>query len=268
MTLSDCLCAECIEVNSSAGDKDAVLHQVAALAKRCQALSGVSADALYQGLLEREKMGSTGLQHGVAIPHCGLKHMDRFVVGILTVPQGVDFDALDGEDSRIFIFLLGPEGDRHGHIRLLSAISRTMMHKGVQDRLLAASSAEEARDAFLENAPVPQPQQEDDTQCLVTVIVQDQEAFAEILPILYSAGSTVSVIEASEGSTYIQQLPLFASLWGDTDDTFHRIIISLMHKQSVNKVVREIREVDNSRATGTTLVVSQEVLSFSGSLLS
>lgn len=70
MTLIDFFREECIEVRSEAPDKDSLLAEIAAVAKRAAVLNDVSQEAIFSGLKQREELGSTGFQDGIAIPHC------------------------------------------------------------------------------------------------------------------------------------------------------------------------------------------------------
>ena len=70
MNLADCFREECIKIGSESTDKESVLKEIAMVAKRHPGLADFSEDQVYQALLEREKIGSTGLEKGIAIPHC------------------------------------------------------------------------------------------------------------------------------------------------------------------------------------------------------
>ena len=95
MKLADVLLKECIAVNAQLSDKAEALRQVAGLAKKSSILDNVSEQEILVGLQARESLGSTGVGKGIAIPHCRLKTVKDFVVGIATVPAGIDFDSLD-----------------------------------------------------------------------------------------------------------------------------------------------------------------------------
>src|SRR4030042_497855 len=109
MKLADVLHKECIAVNARLSDKTEVLQEVARLAKKSSILDSVSEQEILAGLQARESLGSTGVGKGIAIPHCRLKTVKDFVVGIVTVPSGVDFDALDAGKVRLIVFIIAPE---------------------------------------------------------------------------------------------------------------------------------------------------------------
>jgi PTS system nitrogen regulatory IIA component len=99
-------------------------------------------------VMEREKKMSTGIQHGVAIPHAKTTAVKELVACIGLKPEGVDFDSLDGEPSRIFIMTLSPV-DRVGpHVQFLAEISTIIKTQESRTRLLQAKSAQEVLAVF------------------------------------------------------------------------------------------------------------------------
>ncbi len=100
-------------------------------------------ESALQALLERERKMSTGMEHGVAIPHGKTETVDELLVALGTHETGVEFEALDGELSRIFIMTLSPK-DRSGpHIQFLAEISRILRSESVREMLLAATTSED-----------------------------------------------------------------------------------------------------------------------------
>jgi PTS system nitrogen regulatory IIA component len=118
-----------------ATDRAGVLH---AFAERI-AGRGLVANAvdLYQKLLEREQLGSTGIGGGIAIPHTKLQGLKSGVVALGMVPQGVDYGAVDGQPVRLFFLVVSPSGAPAEHLQALAAISRWIKAEGRAERLLA-----------------------------------------------------------------------------------------------------------------------------------
>lgn len=98
-----------------------------------------SADELYQKLWEREQIGSTGIGSGIAIPHCKLKGLARGVVAIGTVPEGVDFGAVDGRPVRLVFLVISPLEAPAEHLQVLAAISRWIKADRHAEGLLSRS---------------------------------------------------------------------------------------------------------------------------------
>ncbi len=95
-----------------------------------------------QAVLDREKIMTTGVGHGVAIPHCKYK-CSRFAIALGIHPEGVDFESLDKQPAHIVFLLIGPEDDPGTHVRLLSRISRIIMKEDVRSRILQSHSPQE-----------------------------------------------------------------------------------------------------------------------------
>ncbi|WP_321531972.1 PTS sugar transporter subunit IIA [uncultured Desulfuromonas sp.] len=94
-------------------------------------------------LLERERLGSTGIGEGVAIPHGKLKKIDQLILAFGRSRKGVDFDSMDGKPAHLFFLLLAPEESISVHLKTLARISKLLKDTDVRDRLLMATSGEE-----------------------------------------------------------------------------------------------------------------------------
>ncbi len=99
-------------------------------------------DRIVSVLLERERMFSTGIKDGLAIPHGKLGRIDTVLAALGVSEQGVDFGAPDGKKSQIFVALLAPESGAGLHLKALARISRIFSDTTVLPRVLAAPSAE------------------------------------------------------------------------------------------------------------------------------
>jgi fructose-specific phosphotransferase system IIA component len=99
--------------------------------------------AYYNAILKREKLGSTGIGNGVAIPHAKSPKVEAFVMGFARSPHGIDFGALDGEKTYLFFILASPEEDVGAHLKILADISRLVKDKFIVDRLKAAKDKKE-----------------------------------------------------------------------------------------------------------------------------
>ena len=96
MNLINALRRECVQAGAGCGSADEVLAAIAKLAKQSPVLANMDETAILKGLADREELSSTGFGNGIAIPHCRLDGVEGFVVGILSVPGGADFAAMDG----------------------------------------------------------------------------------------------------------------------------------------------------------------------------
>jgi fructose-specific phosphotransferase system IIA component len=101
-----------------------------------------------QHVIERENVMSTGIGHGVAIPHAYTDGVDRLVAGFFRTEREVDFSALDGKPVDLIFVILGPKESRRDHIKVLAKISRLLNHENFRKGLRKASNTAEVFDVF------------------------------------------------------------------------------------------------------------------------
>ncbi len=94
-------------------------------------------------LLEREKLGSTGIGEGIAIPHGKLKELTDVVAVFGRSAGGVDFDSMDGAPAKLFFLLMAPENSASTHLKALARISRLLKDRAFREELLQAESQDE-----------------------------------------------------------------------------------------------------------------------------
>lgn len=140
MKITDFLTPEGVAPDvEAAGKREALAMLVDALAA---AEPAVQPARLVEALLERERIGSTGIGDGVAIPHAKLKGIRRVEGAFGRSRGGVDFDAADGRPCHLFFLLVAPEDAASDHLRALSRIAKLMRDAEVRRRLLEARDAE------------------------------------------------------------------------------------------------------------------------------
>jgi PTS system nitrogen regulatory IIA component len=100
------------------------------------------ADELFQKLMEREQLGSTGIGSGIAIPHCKVKGLSQGVVAIGVAEEGVDFGAADGQPVRLFFMVISPSESPAEHLQVLAAISRWIKGGQHAEAILGLSNAD------------------------------------------------------------------------------------------------------------------------------
>ncbi|HEY6007731.1 MAG TPA: PTS sugar transporter subunit IIA [Geobacteraceae bacterium] len=139
MSIVDILHPEDIIPSLAALTKDAVLEELAAkLAQRHPELDPRELCAVLQ---ERERLGSTGIGEGLAIPHGKVKRMQGLALVFGRSPAGVDFSALDGRPVHLFFLLVAPEEAVGVHLKMLARISRILKNPAVRRGLLEAPDA-------------------------------------------------------------------------------------------------------------------------------
>ena len=100
-------------------------------------------EAVLEVLLDREKLGSTGIGDGIAIPHGKLAMLDRLAVSFGRAPEGIDFNAMDGRPVHLFFLLLAPENSAGLHLKALAKLSRMLKDADFRAKLMNAESTEE-----------------------------------------------------------------------------------------------------------------------------
>ena len=96
---------------------------------------------LVQALEDREKLNSTALGEGVAIPHGKLPGLRRVLAAFGRSPTGVDFNSLDGKPTYLFFLLVAPEDSAGAHLKALARVSRLLKDEAFRGRLMAAKTA-------------------------------------------------------------------------------------------------------------------------------
>ena len=131
--------------------KREVMAELADLLVADGAVAAENRDAILTALVEREGKMSTGMQLGVAIPHAKTSAVKGLVTAVALSPEGVDFESLDGQPSRIFVVTVSPPSDVGTHIRFLADISRQLSSEHVRAKLLEAKTGTEMVAALCDN---------------------------------------------------------------------------------------------------------------------
>ncbi len=127
-------------VNVPGGSKKRVLEQIAQLIARD--LPDLDAQQIFESLIAREKLGSTGFGNGIAIPHCRLPGCSQPLSAVLRLDAPVDFDAIDGAPVDLLFVLLVPEAATDEHLELLRQIASMLDRADVRERLRQVDSNE------------------------------------------------------------------------------------------------------------------------------
>jgi nitrogen PTS system EIIA component len=133
--------------------KEYIIEELRAKTKRdvLAELSGVicggngatNHELMVNTLLDREKLGSTGIGDGIAIPHGKLADLDELIVSFGRSREGVAFDSMDGKPANLFFLLLAPENTTGLHLKALAKISKMMKDSAFRKKLIEAKSKDE-----------------------------------------------------------------------------------------------------------------------------
>ena len=146
MKISDILNTDVIEVNLDVKDKDDSLNKIIDLAAHSGKILDIK--KVTETIFEREKLVSTGVGKGFAIPHGKTDAISDIVAAFVITKDPIDFDSIDGEPVRFIFLLVGKETLLNTHIKLLSRISRLMNKDEFREKLLHAVTKEEVLKIF------------------------------------------------------------------------------------------------------------------------
>ncbi len=149
MPLSDFLTQDAIVAGLKVNSKKQALQE---LAERAAAVSGLPEREIFDTLLQRERLGSTGIGHGIAIPHGKLSKVQKLFGVFAKLDKPVDFEALDGEPVDLVFVLIAPESAGADHLKALARVARVLRDGSVTQKLRAAQDAD-ALYAVLMEAP-------------------------------------------------------------------------------------------------------------------
>jgi PTS system nitrogen regulatory IIA component len=139
MRIVDFLQPEDIVPRLSATTKGELLDELAGVLAKSHA--GVDHAELLRVLQERERLGSTGIGYGIAIPHGKMRRVDNILLAFGRSIAGIDFNALDNRPVHLFFVLVAPEDAAGVHLKMLARISRLLKDPTVRKRLLEAPDA-------------------------------------------------------------------------------------------------------------------------------
>ncbi len=140
MKLIDVLQKEAILVGLKSKNKKGVIRELVTPLAR---MANVDPDDLIRVLMEREKLGSTGIGKGIGIPHGKLKKLDSLILGFGVSHEGVDFESMDGQPVHIFFLLVTPETSIDMHLKMLARISGILKNELFIEKLLNAKDRDE-----------------------------------------------------------------------------------------------------------------------------
>ena len=141
LKITDILDRQGVILDLDVNDKDEALHRMIDVLAASGKVSDV--EQLRRVIIEREKLMSTGIGHGVALPHGKTNVVETSLAALATLRVPIDFDSLDDKPVSIIIMLVGTEGNVGVHLRLLSRISRMVGSDAFRSSLLAAKSVDD-----------------------------------------------------------------------------------------------------------------------------
>lgn len=137
MRLSDILSPERIAINVEASSKKKAIMLLSDL---CTQGTTANSHDVFDGLIARERLGSTGIGYGIAIPHARVPHTEETIGALMRLKDPIEFDAIDNKPVSLFFTLLVPESANDTHLQLLSHVAEMFSHEHVRFSLQSAAS--------------------------------------------------------------------------------------------------------------------------------
>lgn len=139
MALNDIVTLNAVIPALKVNGKKQAIQEIAA---RAAELSGLSERTIFESLLQREKLGSTGIGHGIAIPHGKLSKLDRLFGLFARLERPIDFESLDGQPVDLIFLLLAPEGAGADHLKALARVARLLRDPDIANKLRESRDAD------------------------------------------------------------------------------------------------------------------------------
>ncbi|MDP8221850.1 MAG: PTS sugar transporter subunit IIA [Candidatus Lernaella stagnicola] len=140
MKLASILQPDAICPELGATDKMGVLREMTHQLSACY--PEVDESQILKALVDRERLGSTGIENGVAIPHAKIPGLDRIYAVFARSPEGIDFESVDGEASTLFFMLIAPDKKVGRHLAALERASRLLQNSETRRALLEMDASE------------------------------------------------------------------------------------------------------------------------------
>ncbi len=140
MRIEEVLSAQAIFTDLVATEKIPAIRELADLLTQC--FPDLERDEIVKHILERERLGSTGIENGVAVPHCKIEGLDWLRCCFARSMKGVEFQAIDDGLSHIFFLIVAPGHATTDHLKALATISKICRHASFREQVMQAEDAE------------------------------------------------------------------------------------------------------------------------------
>lgn len=140
MGISDILSEDMVLAGVEAGNKRGLLEQLSDFVAEKE---NIDKNSIFEAILERENLGSTGYGDGIAFPHARIEGLDKVIAVFARLDKGIDYDSLDSHPVDLIAFLLSPEKSGEDHLQALAVMSRVLKDAETCRKIREAKSAHE-----------------------------------------------------------------------------------------------------------------------------
>ena len=138
MSLNDLIAQNAVIASLKASSKKQVIQE---MSEKAAEITGLPARTIFEQLLQRERLGSTGIGHGIAIPHSRVPGIDKIIGIFARLDRPIEFDAVDDEPVDLVFMLLAPEGEGADHLKALARIARVLRDTSNTGKIRASRDA-------------------------------------------------------------------------------------------------------------------------------
>tara|TARA_Y100000389_G_C17468592_1_gene528083 strand:- start:4388 stop:4846 length:459 start_codon:yes stop_codon:yes gene_type:complete len=138
-----------ISINDNSKSKKSILEKLSEILSKS---SGIDTDTIFTKLYDREKLGSTSVGNGVAIPHARIEGIDYPFISIVTLENAVDFDNIDDFDVDIILCIIVPNDDSDNHLQLLASLSEMLDQVDIRQKLRQSRNSEQILQCLKSNS--------------------------------------------------------------------------------------------------------------------
>lgn len=148
MHLSEVLHSEMVWPSLTSTTKEGVIEELSGLIAKGH--PSLDAKILYSALMDREQLGSTGIEDGIAIPHAKIEGLENIIVACGRSGAGLDFDSHDSKTTHLFFVLLAPVHSTGMHLKVLARLSRLLKESRIRNKLMEAPAAQDMYSIIIE----------------------------------------------------------------------------------------------------------------------
>lgn len=154
MSLNKLIARDCVAIDLKVSGKKQLVQELADIVVKCGCVETAEIDSkdIVNAAMERERLGSTGVGSGVALPHARIEGLDKVIVAMGRLETPIDFESIDDRPVDLAVLILAPPDAGSDHLRALAQISRRLRNEDVRGRLRRAPDAESLYVIFTDEA--------------------------------------------------------------------------------------------------------------------
>lgn len=259
------------KVNIAAKNKEELLLKISSLFSG--KFKNLSTDDIFNALIERERLGTTGFGEYLAIPHAKFKNIKSFAICIVTIKKGVDYNSIDKKKVKIVITILGPTARQKEYLRLLAKVSRIIRHKNILTEMRKAPSESALKEAFIKGTiSLDEDKKIKKINKLLIINLKEEKYFDDIVNLLLEKGISNAVIaDSMDIESHLTESPLFSGFLNflAKRSGMCKTIIVPVNKKEISPLIEEIEDIMGALDTHTGIQIMALDISFvSGAITS